>query len=273
MTLRMAVAGDPPAWDEGPAPVPGLAWDGTVDTVTQALAALAEGRVGVARIPGGSLPDPLPEGLAVGAVLERREPRDVVATRAGAGTALDHLTRGTRVGLLGPRRTILLGLHRPDLMPVALGDPGAAGAALADGRLDALVVANRHARHPALAGTDLEALDVQAWTPSMGQGVDVLVVRTDESDIRPGRWDHPATRQALAAERAVARGLGGGSRPELGVLAVPYGRWLRLWASVADSGERRLVRVELSGGQDHPEQLGRAVARALLDRGAGSLLR
>lgn len=267
------MAGDPPAWSDGLGALDGFEWDGAVGTVAAALAALEDGRVVAARVPGGALPDRLPDGLAVGAVLERREPRDVVATTAGVGILLSDLPEGARVGLTGHRRAALLGLHRPDLRPVAVDGPESARDALRAARLAALVVANRQARHPALAGLELEALDAQAWTPSMGEGVDVLVVRAGAvPSAALAGVDHAPTARALAAERAVVRGLGGGAGRDVGVLAVPYGRWLRLWASVADAVGRRLVRVELSGRQDHPEELGRAAAQSLLDRGAGSLL-
>jgi hydroxymethylbilane synthase len=84
--------------------------------------------------------------------------------------------------------------------------------------------------------------------------------------------DHLPTRTALRAELALLDALDAPEDAALGSLAQPSGRIMRLWAAVASTDGSRLVRADLTGPLDEPEQLGASVARRLSDRGAGMLL-
>jgi hydroxymethylbilane synthase len=118
-----------------------------------------------------------------------------------------------------------------------------------------------------------EALDSKSWVPSAGQGSLVLFGRRGAA-VPEGmaELDHGASRVALAAERACLSTLGGGADTPLGVLAVPHGKWIRVWGMIASADGRQVVRGDLTGAWDSPLHVGAALAKLLLARGAGPLM-
>jgi hydroxymethylbilane synthase len=213
-------------------------------------------------------------GLAVGAVPLRPEPRDVLVALE-EGTTLAALPDGARVALAGARRRALLAAHRPELEAVDLPARGAGAVAafLRGGGADAAVLAAHVARAAGLSHAASEVLQPKAWLPGPGQGASVLLVRAGDEESREALapLHHAPTEAALEAEAAVGRALGLGADAPLGALALPYGRWLRLWTLLLSRDGRRAVRADRSGSDRRPEELGREVAALLLDRGAGLL--
>ena len=81
--------------------------------------ALLDGRADLAVHSAKDLPAQLAEGLELAAIPERADPRDALAGRE-AGTRLDSLPEGARVGTGSTRRTAQLLARRPDLDVVPL---------------------------------------------------------------------------------------------------------------------------------------------------------
>ena len=85
------------------------------------------------------LPAAMPEGLAIAAVPEREDPADVWI---GAGSSLDAVPEGARVGTASLRRRAQLLAARPDLEVGELhGNVDTRLRRLAEGDLDAIVLA------------------------------------------------------------------------------------------------------------------------------------
>jgi len=83
---------------------------------------------------------------------------------------------------------------------------------------------------------------------------------------------HPPTAAAVAAERAFLRGLGGGCRAPIAAFAEVAGGTIRLRGMAADVAGRRQVTGERTGDSTAAEEIGLALARDLLARGAAELL-
>ena len=66
--------------------------------------------------------------------------------------------------------------------------------------------------------------------------------------------------------------LGGGCQTPVGALALTYDRGIRLWGLVASVDGKRVVRGDLTGGIEDPENLGLGLADLLRRRGADELL-
>lgn len=207
------------------------------------------------------------------AVLERDEPRDVLIAGDGPGPTLAGLPEGLRVGVLGARRRCFLLAHRPDTVPVGLGNGHTPAASLDAGVVDAVVIGSDDARREGMATRTSEILDPKAWLPGAGQGA-VLVLGTEHLLLPPAvkELDHFPTRQAVTCEHALLGALGVEGHDVVGALALPFGRWLRLWAAVVDAEGRRMVRADLTGPDSDPEGLARRAADLLMARGAGALL-
>jgi hydroxymethylbilane synthase len=87
-----------------------------------------------------------------------------------------------------------------------------------------------------------------------------------------GLLNDAPTRQAVLAERALLRGLGGGCLVPIGARAVIDGDQLVLRAAVlAPDGSRR-VADEAEGPAVDAEQIGQALAERMLEHGARELL-
>ena len=77
----------------------------------------------------------------------------------------------------------------------------------------------------------------------------------------------------LEAERALVAALGGGCQLPIGAIAVPADAGaLELRAIVTSLDGARVIRYKKVGDQNDAAGLGRAVAEALLEEGAGDIL-
>ncbi|MEJ2204875.1 MAG: hypothetical protein P8170_12280 [Gemmatimonadota bacterium] len=84
--------------------------------------------------------------------------------------------------------------------------------------------------------------------------------------------DDGVAQAALQAERAASRLLGLRPDAAAGVVALPQGRWMRVFGMVASADGRRMVRGDVTSSPAGPEAAGRALAELLLARGAESIL-
>ncbi len=239
--------------------------------------ALLEERIDFAVHSLKDLPTEGEPGLALAVVPEREDPRDVLIGPAGrAGrTTLDGLARGSRVGTSSLRRRALARAFRPDWeVDDIRGNLDTRIGKVDRGEWDAIVVAAAGVRRLGLWRRVGEALERTAWLPAPGQGALALVSRADDRATRSALdpLDHPLSRAAVRAERAVLAALGGGCQTPLGALGLTYDRGIRLWGLVASVDGERVVRGDLTGGIDDPENLGLGLADLLRRRGADELL-
>jgi len=237
--------------------------------------ALLEGRIDLAVHSLKDLPTTLPEGLALGAVPIREDPRDVLIARQGGAASLDLLPAGGRVGTSSLRRAAFLRMHRRDLDVAEIrGNLDTRIRKVDEGSFDAVVLAAAGVRRLGWSARVTEYLPFESWLPAPGQGALAIVVRS--KDLTQFPWlrllDHLASRSATTAEREVLRILEGGCRLPMAALGLPFGSKLRLKAMVVHPDGTRLVRAEATGEQHEAEAIGRAVADLLLARGAGILL-
>ena len=222
------------------------------------------------------VPPELPPGLALLAIPARADPGDVLVT--ADGRALDALPEGARVGTSSLRRGAFLLAARPDLRIVPVrGNVDTRWRKLREsGDYDALVLAAAGLDRLGLADAPRVALPTEVLLPAPGQGALALQGRAGDAYHAglAGALDDPPTSAAVRAERRLVRDLDSGCRLPVSALATPFpdGR-LRLEAAVAAADGRRVLRDAATGRCDDPEALGAAVARRLLDAGAGALLR
>jgi len=205
------------------------------------------------------------DGLAMLAVLQREEPRDVVVSITGPPAPLRSLPRRARVAVRGARRVALLRAHRPDI-EVIVPEGSMDFDILESEGVHAAIVWSGGARRVGLSGRVTEVLDARSWPPEPGQGAVAIMGRHPIAEVTA--LDHLPTRTALRAELALIDALDIPEDAGLGSLAQPSGRIMRLWAAVASDDGRQVVRADLTGPLDEPEQLGADVARVLTERGA-----
>ena len=238
---------------------------------TEQEAALSRGDVDVIVHSLKDLPTSNPEGLVLLAPPAREDVRDALC-----GSTLAGLREGARVGTGAPRRVAQLLAVRPDLdvIPIRGNVPPRLQKIKTMG-LDAVVLAVAGLQRLGLHDEIGEALPLDLFPPSPGQGALGIQVREDNTAVREvlsSIGDVSVDRQ-VRAERALLAELHGGCSVPVGAYAktLPNGE-LELFAQVTSLDGRERVSGTSSRRADEPEKLGAALAYDLLGRGAGRIL-
>lgn len=214
--------------------------------------ALLERRIDVAVHSYKDLPSRSPEGLAVVAVPEREDPRDVLVSR------VDGPQRARRIGTSSARRRMLVTELHPGTEALELrGNVPTRIDKLRRGDYDAIVLAaagiTRLARAGELAldGLRIDALDPRVYVPAPAQGALALQVRADdECAAAVAALDRTEHSEPVRAEREFLRLADAGCDAVVGALAAARaGGGLVLDALVERRG--RLARVRVEGGAAH----------------------
>ncbi len=215
----------------------------------------------------------LPKGIALSAVLERADPRDVLVTHGGL--KLDTLPQGASIGTSSLRRRAFLARLRPDLVHQELrGNVPTRLKKLDDGGYDAIILASAGLKRLALGARITQPLEFDQCPSAVSQGAVAVTIR--DGDDAAARWttplDHHATRVAVTAERALLRRLEGGCQVPVGALAKLEGDQLHLRAAVCSIDGRQFIPAEERGAAGDAAVLGERAAQALLGLGAAAIL-
>jgi hydroxymethylbilane synthase len=228
------------------------------------------------------MPAELPEGLAIGAVLAREDPRDAVVLPGAAQdrtetieSLLHRLGPRPRIGTSSVRRVAELSRLMPGarFLPIR-GNLDTRLRKLDAGGFDALVLAAAGMRRLGFGSRLSLLLPVDACVPAPGQGAIAVELRAGDERTREAvaRVDESLAGAAVAAERALVAELGGGCQVPIGAVALPDDDGLDLQAVVVSLDGQRAVRARARGSAAEAAGLGRRVARQLLAEGAGRIL-
>lgn len=223
------------------------------------------------------LPTEPAAGLAIGAVLEREDPRDVLVS-TGRRRLVD-LPRGARVGTSSLRRRAQLASWRGDLEIVDIrGNVPTRVDKVLRGEVDAAILALAGLRRLGLEAHVGEILDVERMVPAPGQGAMAVQIRDGDAElarlIEP--LDHRPTRLATIAERTLLGYLEGGCQVPVGACtSLGDAGAIRLVGCVASLDGTAKVRreaVQVVRSEEDAAALGEALARDLVDEGARAIL-
>jgi len=231
--------------------------------------ALLDGRADIAVHSMKDVPMVLPEGLTLGVICEREDPRDALV----GVNSFDELAPGARLGTSSLRRSCQIAQHRPDLdIGFLRGNVNTRLAKLDKGDFDAIMLACAGLIRLGFAARIGDAIDPQLSLPAAGQGAVGIEFRDNDDRIRDllTPLHHDMTAMRVRAERAVVRRLDGGCD----VPIAAYAEWdadsLWLRARVGSTDGTQLLVAEARGVD--PEQLGLGVAELLLSQGAKNLI-
>ncbi len=219
------------------------------------------------------LPVAQPEGLRLAAVSRREFPGDVLIARQ----PLDWKSLGPEctVGTSSQRRRAQLALGNPRIHIVDLrGNVPTRIQRVADGELDAIVLARAGIQRLGISGLWMEDLDFDSMLPAPGQGALGFQIRQDDAaaaEIVSALHDEIAWAEC-AAERTFLAALGGGCQAPIGALGQCDGQRLRLAGLVAALDGRECYRSQTEGPAGQPETIGKQLARLLLEGGAKLLI-
>jgi len=244
--------------------------------------ALLDGRIDLAVHSLKDLPTILPDGLAISAICEREDPRDALVFRNdqqitnGSSLSLLSLPESAVVGTSSPRRLAQLKCLRRDVFVKDLrGNVDTRLRKLDEGQYDALILASAGLRRLGLENRISVAIPTDEMLPAVGQGAVAIETRSDDQFTieTVSKLNHTETAIACTAERALLRNLGGGCQLQIAAHGFVHSEELRLEGLVAKPDGSRLVRDNVSGSVDNPEDLGAALAARLINQGAEGLLR
>lgn len=213
----------------------------------------------------------LPDGLTIGAVLEREDVRDAFISLAYASLA--DLPRGAVVGTSSLRRQAQVKRLRPDLEVIGFrGNVQTRLKKLEDGVAAATFLACAGLKRLGLQQRITRAVPTEEMLPAVAQAAIGIEIREGDAAvaalIKP--LDHATTHTAVAAERAYLKRLEGSCRTPIGGLATLDGARLTLRGEILTPDGTVLHATERSGPAADAEAIGDAAARELLERaGAG----
>jgi hydroxymethylbilane synthase len=228
--------------------------------------ALIAGAVDLAVHSAKDMPTWLPEGLAIGAVLPREDPRDALVSNSSARRLAD-LPRAAVLGTAALRRQAQALMARPDLKVVPFrGNVETRLRKLAEGQADATLLALAGLKR--LGRADAGAvLEPKEMLPAAGQGIIAIERRSADGEAARllAALDDGPSAAALLAERAVLAVLDGSCRTPIAAYAEPMpGGRLRLHALIALPDGSRALREEETGAAAEAASLGGEVGRRLL---------
>ncbi|WP_447765575.1 hydroxymethylbilane synthase [Sphingopyxis panaciterrae] len=200
--------------------------------------------------------------FALGAMLERADPRDRLVVRDGIeAAAIAELPQGARLGTSSPRRAAQVRRLRPDIETMLLrGNVATRLGKLAAGDVDATLLAA--AGLDRLAMPDVGAvIAIDLLLPAASQGAIGIEYRADDAGVRAllAAIDHAPTHAAVAAERAFLAALGGDCRSPVAA----HAHWredgtLRLDAEIySGDGAEHVAGHALISGDDAAGDLAR----------------
>ncbi|MDR3478118.1 MAG: hydroxymethylbilane synthase [Gammaproteobacteria bacterium] len=219
------------------------------------------------------MPMDLPVGLRLGAICTREDPWDVFISNAYGAFA--HLPEGAIVGTSSLRRQSQLLALRPDITTHYLrGNINTRLAALDKGEFAAIVLAQAGLNRLCLEDRIREVFTADHILPAAGQGALGIECREDDSEIAAiiATLNDAATSLCVKAERAMCKELGGGCSVPVAAYAVIEDEEIFLRGLVSEPNGSLVLKAEAVNTLSHPEILGIAVAKDLLNQGAGDIL-
>lgn len=235
------------------------------------------------------MPADLPEGLTLGAILKREDPRDVlvlplgkehIRDLGGIGGASKELIVGTS-SLRRQAQILALWHSLPSKslqLKVLRGNVDTRLRKLDEGSFDAIILAAAGLIRLGLRSRISYTFNMDEMMPAVGQGALGIECRLDAKAVLEliAPLHHRETSFCVEAERSMNKTLGGNCEvPVAGFASVIEENKFCLKGLVASMDGKTLLRAEASSNLNLQEakQMGVVVGKALLEQGAEAIIR
>ncbi|AZR73293.1 hydroxymethylbilane synthase [Anoxybacter fermentans] len=235
--------------------------------------ALLDGQIDLAVHSLKDMPARVPEGLKIGAITNREDPRDVLITKTGV--TLSELPLKARIGTSSLRRKALLLAYRQDLIIVPIrGNIHTRLRKLEEENLDGIILAAAGLNRMGWRDRVSQYLDPDFFIPAVGQGALAIEIREDDTYISQlvAGLDHSETRAAVTAERGLLERLEGSCQIPVGAYGRCQGQIVTLTGFVADLTGSRVIRRTKQSLKGDAHKLGIELAEIILAEGGTELL-
>ena len=234
---------------------------------------LLDGKLDIAVHSLKDMPTQLAEGLVLGAVLSREDPRDVLVNRFGC--TLEEIPGGSKIGTSSPRRAAQLKKYAPQVEVVSIRGNVETRLRKAQGEeADGAILAAAGMIRLGLQDQITEYLSAQRFVPPPGQGILAVEARADDFHILEllAGIDNADTRHEATAERAFLSKLGGGCSVPVGAFArcMEDKMLMTIYMSSEDGAKSFTTKIE--GLKRDPLQLASDAYLALVERGGAELV-
>jgi hydroxymethylbilane synthase len=234
---------------------------------------LIDGSVDLAVHSLKDLPTALPEGLKLGAVLERGEFRDALVSKNGK--KLSELGAGDVVATSSLRRQAgLMKMNNQIIIKDIRGNVNSRLKKMEDGYCDAMIMAAAGLQRLGLEKYITEIIDPEIIVPAVSQGAIAIETRLNdpEVDLLMEKLNHPETWNAITAERAFLAHLQGGCQVPLGCFSKVENGVLTMNGFVASVDGSQFINETISGEISKGAILGVQMAEKMLGKGALEIL-
>jgi len=219
------------------------------------------------------VPMELPDGLEIGVMSEREDPRDVLISKDQM--RLEEMPVGARIGTGSLRRGFQL-LHLfPDIELVPIrGNLDTRIRKIQTDGLDGIIVAAAGIKRMGWADRITQVIPVEIMLPAVGQGALGIELRKNDNVVRQAIsfLDHPRTRVEVGAERAFLRKLGGGCQLPVAAYGVKKEDNLTVTGLLGSLDGRELIKDEVRGPSEDAEALGTSLAERILSKGGQAIM-
>ena len=238
--------------------------------------ALSENRIDLAVHSFKDVPTALPQGLTIGAILEREDVRDVfIGHPQSPHLSFLQLPQNAMIATGSLRRKCQLLSARPDIQIADIrGNLNTRMKKLDESEWAGMILAKAGVTRLGWANRITEILSLEMMVPAVGQGALAIEIRTEDNRLREilEPLHHPPTAMTVTAERALLRHLEGGCQIPIGAYGQLEGSQLILDAVIGSLDGKRMVRGRKIGKSTEPEVVGVTLAEELLHKGGKEIL-
>lgn len=235
--------------------------------------ALLAGEVNVAVHSLKDLPTALPEGLKLGAVLERAEFRDALVSKDGR--KLHELTENDIIATSSLRRKASLLRYNKNFQIVDIrGNVNTRLQKMTDGYCDAMIMAAAGLQRLELNQYITEIINPEIIIPAASQGIIAIESRIGDTETEKllDAINHRPSWIAGEAERGFLRAIEGGCQVPVGCFSKLNGKEIALTGFVASMNGSVYLHETETGSVDAPKASGEKLARKLIERGAAKIM-
>ncbi len=236
-------------------------------------AALLDGRADIAVHSMKDVTAVVPEGLTIGTLLKREDPRDaLVSVKHGS---INDLPENAIIGTCSPRRLAQLLNRYPNFQIKDMrGNVGTRLHKLETGEFDATLLACAGLERLGLQERIAQVLPMDLCLPAVAQGTIGIELREGDENVQAliSVLNDEDTATRTKAERALSAALNGGCSAPVAGFSQTNGNSIELIGRVIAMDGTKLLEARDTSTLEQAHQLGVSVAQSLLEQGAQAIL-